>query len=119
RQMFDLGAVRLVALGFSQGAATATRWLALSPRLTARCPRTDRLVLWGADLPHDLDFAAARAWLPAVDLTLAVGDHDEYATDERVAAMEERLRKAGVPYRLVRYAGGHRIAESVLRNLTA
>lgn len=109
--------VRLVVLGFSQGAATAARWLALSPRLAARQPRADRLVLWGADLPHDLDLAAARPWLSAAALTLVVGDADAYTTPERVAAAEARLRAAEVPYRLVRFPGGHRIAPDVLEAL--
>jgi predicted esterase len=106
--------VRLVVLGFSQGAATAARWLALSAPLARREPRAARLVLWGADLPHDLDLHAARPWLSAVGLTLVVGDADPYATAERVAAMEARLREADVPYRLVRYPGGHRIEPDVL-----
>lgn len=108
---------RLVVLGFSQGAATAGRWLALSPRLARRAPRADRLIAWGADLPHDLDLAAARPWLSAVDLTLVVGDADPYATPERVAAIEGRLREAEVPYRRLRYPGGHRIEPDVLTSL--
>jgi predicted esterase len=113
----DPHAVRLVALGFSQGAATAARWLALSPLLAGQQPRAARLVLWGADLPHDLDLPAAHPWLSAVDLTLVVGDADAYATPERVAAMEARLREADVPYRLVGFPGGHRIVPAVLKAL--
>jgi len=113
----DPHTVRLVVLGFSQGAATAARWLALSPLLAARVPRADRLVLWGADLPHDLDLAAVSPWLSAVGLVLVMGDADEYAGPERVAETERRLREADVPYHLVRYPGGHRVDPDVLKAL--
>jgi predicted esterase len=113
----DPQTVRLVVLGFSQGAATAARWLAFSPLLAARPRRADRLVLWGSALPHDLGPEEARPWLSASDLTLVAGDADEYATPERVATTEAALREAGVPYRLVRYAGGHRIEPEVLKTL--
>jgi predicted esterase len=108
----------LTVLGFSQGATTAARWLALSPHLAARRPRADRLVLWGSGPPHDLDLEDARPWLSAVDLTLVVGDQDAYATPERVAEMETALHEADVPHRLVRYPGGHRIEPDVLKALT-
>ena len=117
RHAADPHAVRLVVLGFSQGAATAARWLALSPRLAERTPRADRLVLWGAGLPHDLDLHDARRWLADADLTLVVGDEDAYATPERVADVEARLAAADVPYRLLRYPGGHRIERAVLTTL--
>ena len=114
----DPRAVPLVALGFSQGAATLARWLDRSPLLADRgAARADRLVLWGGDLPPDVD--AARPWLRATALTLVAGDADEIATPQRVAAVRARLDAAGVPYRAVRYAGGHRLHAETLAALAA
>ena len=106
---------RLTALGFSQGGATAARWLTASPML--RGLHDARLVLWGSVLPHDLDLAAHRAAMDRVRLTLVAGREDPHATPERVATEEARLHEHGIPYDLVRFEGEHRLDTDVLRAL--
>lgn len=108
---------RLTAFGFSQGGATITRWLAHSPMLGA--PPADRLVLWGSVLPHDLDLAAARSWLDTVALAFVVGDTDEWATPARIAAQEALLDEHTIPFRTVRFAGGHTLDADTLVSLAA
>lgn len=106
---------RLTALGFSQGGATITRWLAQSPMLGD--PPAERLILWGSALPHDLDLATHRDWLGRVGLTLIAGDDDEFATPERIAAQKQSLDAHGIEHAAVRFAGGHRVDEEMLRAL--
>ena len=113
----DPHTVPLTAFGFSQGTATVTRWLALSPLARRRQRRVEGLVLWGGALPHDLDLAAERAWLSQADLTLVAGDRDEIATPGRIVREERRLAEADVPYRRIGYDGGHRLHERTLRQL--
>lgn len=114
----ELSGVRLVGFGFSQGTATVTRWLALSPLVAAReaagRPRADRLVLWGGALPHDLDLEAARPWLSATRPLLVAGDADGFATPARVREQEARLAAAGVPHEARSFSGGHRLNERLL-----
>jgi predicted esterase len=105
-------APRVTVLGFSQGAATASRWVAASEA------RVDRLVLWGGGLPPDLDPRAHRERLASSELTLVVGERDALIPDGAVAEAEARLVAAGVPYRLVRYDGGHDIDAETLHRLT-
>lgn len=95
-------------LGFSQGAATASRWALLGQT------DIDRLVLWGGRLAHDLDLAAHRSRLQRLDLTIVIGTEDEYISDERVAEEEARLDAHGIAYRTVRFDGSHRIDPDVL-----
>lgn len=95
-------------LGFSQGAATASRWALLGEA------RVDRLVLWGGRLAHDLDLAAHRARLNRLDLTLVVGTDDAYISEARVAEEEARLDAHDIAYRTIRFEGGHRIDPDVL-----
>jgi len=103
--------VRVRALGFSQGAATASRWAALG---TARL---DELVLWGGELPPDLDLAAAAARLAGLRITLVDGMLDEYITPKVLAGMERRLREQGIPIETHVFEGGHEIEPGVLRLL--
>lgn len=102
--------VPLGALGFSQGTATASRWLALSPLLARRSRPADHLVIWGSGLAHDIELATFKG----IPLTLVAGDRDEIATPGRIVREEARLREAGLPHQLVRYDGGHRLHAETL-----
>jgi len=100
-------------LGFSQGAATACRWV------TAGAVRARRLVVWGGEIPPDLDLAdpQVRARLAGLDLVLVFGTADEYFPPALVAAHETRLRAHDLPYRLLGYEGGHEVTAALLRQL--
>ncbi len=102
---------RLVALGFSQGAAAAARWALLGRAAV------DRLVLWAGLLPPEVDLAGQRARLSRLGLVIVVGDEDEHLEPGRIAEAETALERAGVPHRVLRYRGGHRIDEDALRRL--
>lgn len=103
----------LHVLGFSQGTATASRWTALG----ADGARPDRLILWGGEVPPDLDLAAAAERWRRLPMTLVVGDADEYITPKILARDEARLRDHGIAYEVRRFAGGHTIDPAVLREL--
>lgn len=109
----DRATVRVHALGFSQGTSTVSRWVALG---TAR---VDRVVLWGGELPPDLDLAAARERLAGADLTLVAGRQDVFITPKVVARDEERLRSHDIPCRVVAFDGGHELDDAILKGLTS
>jgi predicted esterase len=104
-------AVRVAVLGFSQGAATASRWVALGTGTV------DRLVCWGGALAHDLPLGDAGAGLRGARLTLVVGDADEFATPAVIAAEEDRLRARGIAFDTRTFPGGHRLDAEMLRAL--
>jgi predicted esterase len=95
--------LRTVAFGFSQGAATVSRWAARGD------PCVDRLILWGSLLPHDLDLAACAGVLRAMEIVAVVGDADAHLPPAALAEQLDRLAAAGIPARLIHYPGGHRI----------
>lgn len=109
----DRATVRVCVLGFSQGTATAARWLARSSRV-----RADELVLWGGTLPPELEPSTARAELGA-PVTLVVGTGDQYADDVVVRDEEARLESARVPHRVRRFDGGHVIDAATLAAVAA
>lgn len=95
-------------LGFSQGTATACRWL-VQGRAQA-----DRLILWGGEVPPDLDLAIARQRLQGTTVVLVVGSDDQFITAKVLARDEQRLRDHGIAYRVERFEGGHEIRSEVL-----
>ena len=102
----------VTVLGFSQGGATAMRWVA-SGRVT-----TARLVIWGASMPPELDYAAAASPLRRPACTYVVGASDAYITPKVLEVELSRLRDASFPFRQLSFDGGHRLDDEVLRGLT-
>jgi predicted esterase len=108
----DRTRVRLWVLGFSQGTATAARWIARGQ------VEPDRVVLWAGLLPPELDAQSATRLVRRTPLTIVVGREDEFATPERVAEQGMRLKNLGVPFTTIRFDGGHEIKPDVLMQLT-
>ena len=111
----DRAGVSVHALGYSQGAATVSRWAAMG---TAR---VDRIVLWGGELPPDLDLSTGptAGRLRAGRLTFVYGRSDEFITPKVVETTKQRLREHGVPFREMPFDGGHEITSAVLTELAA
>ena len=100
---------RVVVLGFSQGAATASRWI------VSGAIRPAHTVLWGGFLPPDVHPTAAA--LRATSVQIVLGSRDRFLSEERLAEEEQRLREHTFPYRLVRYEGGHGITTGTLADV--
>ena len=100
-------------LGFSQGAATACRWLTLGRA------HAERLILWGGEVPPDLDLARARERWKDTTVLFVVGSGDHFITSKVLAQHEQRLTKHGIVYRTERFEGGHEIREEVLERIQA
>lgn len=113
-RVLDRAQVTVHALGFSQGAATVSRWAAMGKA------KLDRLILWGGEFPPDLDLALGPIGtrLRAVRLRLVYGRADEYITPKVVATIGERLRAHAIPYGEIPFDGGHELNDAVLRDLS-
>lgn len=111
--MADIGnrQVSVTVLGFSQGGATANRWL------TRGSSRADRLLMWGCLLASDSDLNQAAGFFREVDLTLVYGLRDQFSNTGMIADYESLLKSHGVPYNVVTFDGGHRMDRETLRRL--
>jgi predicted esterase len=105
------GQVPVTVLGFSQGVATAARWVVQGT------VRPARLVTWGDTLPPDLDMEEAAKRFDGMELVLVRGSEDRAVGEKRAAQEREALEEAGIGYRIVRYEGGHDIYPEPLRAL--
>jgi predicted esterase len=105
-------APRLTVLGFSQGVATAWRWITYG-----RAPGLVRLVAWAGELPPDLDVARAARAMGEAEVLLVSGEGDRTVRPEIGARDAERLDAAGISYRSLRHPGGHEIHEQTLLDI--
>jgi predicted esterase len=104
----DRASVQLTVLGFSQGVATAARWV-------ARGRRTERLVAWGGVLPPELDLSGLHDVFAHTRLTTVYGKTDDYITPKIAAQEEGKLRAAKIPFDVRTFDGGHEVQAAALR----
>ncbi|MCB0761517.1 MAG: alpha/beta hydrolase [Flavobacteriales bacterium] len=102
---------KLTILGFSQGGATAVRWMCES-RFTF-----DRLILWAASFPHDVDFPAHAPRLRETPPELVVGNEDEFIKASQLQDLEELLNAQQIPFSLQKFDGKHDIDASTLASI--
>lgn len=103
----------VTVLGFSQGTATAARWVTMGG-VQAR-----RLILWAGYVPHDQDLERAREVFGRTELVLVRGTEDRGLTEELAEKERAALDSVDVRYRVVGYDGGHDIDADVLGRLAA
>ena len=102
---------KLNIIGFSQGTATATRWI------THGRVRPNRVVFWGGVMPPETDLARGHDVLHGARVTLVAGTRDQYIDDAVLAAEQARLDAAAIPYDVIRFDGGHAINRRVFPQL--
>ena len=110
-RQIDRDKVKVTVVGFSQGGATANRWL------TQGTACADRLLMWGSLLASDADLEEAAEFFRDVELDIIYGTRDQFADTGMIANYETLLKKNGIPYKLVTFDGGHRMDRDTLRAL--
>lgn len=99
-------------LGFSQGVATACRWL------THGNTPFDVQINWAGAFPPDLPMEKALLKLRHIPIHLLAGTRDPYLTEEALEKQVELLRNQGLQPQVQRYEGAHRIEPVALQDLT-
>jgi predicted esterase len=102
---------KITVLGFSQGAAAASRWVASGSVNAAR------LVTWGSSIAPELDITSPGSALRKPEMVIVIGTTDIFATPKVVESEVARLRAADFPFRFMSFQGGHRMDDDALRAL--
>lgn len=105
-----VAAARIVVLGFSQGVATACRWLCRGKA------RAHRLILWAGPLPPEMDAGPPESFRN-LDIVRVLGRNDDMATPEAVAAEDARAAARGITAPITWFDGGHELDADLLRKL--
>ena len=110
-ETLDRSSVDVHVLGFSQGAATASRWV-----VQGRA-QVDRLTIWAGLVPPELDLSTGGKKLRDAQLTIILGEHDEYVDSTEAHEQEAQLRELGIVHEFVRFDGGHVLDNDLLLRL--
>lgn len=100
--------IPVTILGFSQGAATASRW-AVQNKINY-----ERLILWSGIFPDDMDFEKSKEVLKAKQVHQVYGNKDPFLNDARIGEMKGLAEKLGVTTPPVVFEGGHEFHDQTL-----
>jgi predicted esterase len=100
--------VRVTIVGFSQGGATVSRWLA-----SGAAP-VHRLILWAASFPEDIDFTAGKAAFTNLPVAIVYGTQDEFITPESLQKKQQLMSEIGVTPQNYTFEGGHTLDAATL-----
>lgn len=97
-------------LGFSQGGATASRWIAYGD-----CT-FDQFLLWAAVFPPDMS-PEAFVKFKSVKNHFIIGTEDEYTPLEKAKEYHAALNKFGMNFEFIKFEGKHVIDTALLQQL--
>jgi predicted esterase len=100
---------KVVVIGFSQGGATAARWIA-NGNITA-----DAFVSWASVFPPDLPFPTETIAAKAAKLHFVLGTTDPYFDSAAAEKACEAHMQLG--FGVVRFEGGHDLDPIIVQQL--
>lgn len=98
-------------LGFSQGAATATRWAGQWPH------RLSSLTLWAGGFAEDLQLDLAKKQFQQTHIRVVLGKEDTIISPESLLRQEALISQLGLPVQRLEFDGGHQLEPKVLEHL--
>jgi predicted esterase len=101
----------ITIFGFSQGAATASRW-AIHNTITF-----NRLILWAGIFPDDMDFERAHDVLSSKKIELVYGTADPFLNDQRLVQLRTLTERMNIEASVHTFAGAHELDADTLRLL--
>lgn len=104
-------ALKINILGFSQGTATAIRWV-LQNKVKA-----ENVILWGGSFPRDADYKKASIIFKSTKLTLVFGTEDEFISTKIIKEEQDILDQNKISFTTKEYIGKHEIIADVLKEL--
>jgi predicted esterase len=103
--------IPVTVLGFSQGAATVSRWT------SDRKVNFGRMILWSGIFPPDMNFEPAKESLRGKEVLIVYGTEDPFLNESQHQSMQEISTKLDIQPRVITFKGGHEIDQPTLNQL--
>lgn len=107
------GAPTVGVLAFSQGVATAMRWIAsghVAPK---------QFVCWAGGMAQDVDRPAFAAKMREAEVVFVAGTQDAYVTSLAKSAALGMIATLAARHRVLEFEGAHHLDAAILRSLLA
>ena len=103
---------QLNVLGFSQGSATACRWIFFGNN------KVNNFIVWAGDIPKDSLTEENRSKWNSLNIFLVFGTKDPLITTDLSLKFQKRISEYKLNFDLVEYDGDHRIFPEVLKDVS-
>ncbi len=99
-----------IVLGFSQGGATASRFVALGQH------SFNQVILWSTVFPPDMQIDYSHRFNNSTN-HFVIGDNDQYHTTDSLENHIAEIENKGLKFRLTKFVGNHNIDKETLLTL--
>ena len=99
----------VTALGFSQGAATLSRWLALGRS------KVDKAIFWCGNIANDVDYSKSQSF-KSTEIQLVFASNDPYFPGDYYKTQVSLLEQNGIEPKVHIFEGGHEINMKLIRD---
>jgi predicted esterase len=103
--------IPVTVFGFSQGAATVSRWI-IEGKISF-----NRMILWSGIFPPDMNIDSTKEILRDKEVVLVHGKKDPFLDNNQFGSMETIVSKLEIHPRVISFEGGHEIPEDILKEL--
>lgn len=98
-------------LGFSQGVATAIRWICKSDL------EVNSLSLFSGRIPEDIDYQFYAKKINDLNPKILFGNKDEFYSSKAINNELELIKANGLDFKFIKFNGGHKIEKSIINHL--
>ncbi len=102
--------LKVNGLGFSQGSATLSRWIALGKS------KIDKAFFWCGNLAHDINYSKAENF-KSTGIKLVFADNDQYYVKDFYLTQEKLLKNAGIKFETIIFSGGHEVSAELIKKV--
>ncbi len=103
--------LQINVLGFSQGTATISRWIA-----DGKAP-CNKLIFWAGRIAHDLEWTKAQTIFQQADLYVIYGKQDPFIMPQHLDAQHRLLEAQALPVTIHTFKGKHELHRDTLVEL--
>lgn len=100
-----------ICFGFSQGVATASRWIAYGKH------KPHKAVFWAGSFPPDLEPVEAKKSFDSIQTLCCIGDEDPFVGEKHVEDAKKHLAALNINARWITYSGAHKIPKPELNRI--
>ena len=106
----EKSSININAIGFSQGSATLSRWLALGKS------KVDKAIFWCGSLALDVDYSKSGSFRNT-PIHLIFAKNDPYFPGDYYKSQVELLNKYGIEPQVHLFEGGHEISTKLIKEV--
>jgi predicted esterase len=103
----NLDKVTIEFFGFSQGAATMSRWLAQDTIMVQKA------IFYAGEIAHDIDFSKSENF-NSCELVFVYGNKDRFINGKKLESMKQQFDQLNILLKIVEFEGKHEVIKNGL-----